>query len=437
MIDGSALFNLLTAPKPPTGGEIAAGPFGLLWFALLIFPLRLIARRMPRGALTAAGLLWLLGTLYLASLELRGATNPLDWRHFATFGGFLATIGLSVGWVHLLAHFRRRASPANHAASRRTMIALVWVGLHLIVLPLWIGVHDLWYPSRLAVLHNLGSAYIMLRLIAWGVALADRPDQPTTLADTACWLLYPPAMRLGPILLREQFVDRLGAWDPRGRVPWGEVGRRCGLFILGGVGIALTNTIVPGVTTARPDFFTSPQSYSTAELLGVLYGVPIRVYLLLWTYNELAAALAAWVGIRVDNNFDWLPRATSIRDFWRRWHVTLGAWLRTYMYIPLGGNRRHLWLNYAIVFGYCGLWHGPSWSFLAWGLLQAVALIMQREWDRLRERRGWAEQQGLRWRALIGWLLSTHFACLTIVMFCDFRHIGSRFFAELIGRIST
>lgn len=432
MIDGGSLFNLLTSPAPPTPGEIAAGPFGLLWFAFLVIPLRYAACRAPRAALLAASLAWLLATLYAASVAQHAEAGPFGWHRFATFAGLLAGLGLAVAWIQLLAHIHRRCAPRHGRASRGVMIALVWIGLHALVLPLWIGVFDLWYPSRLAVLHNLGIAYLMLRLIAWGVALADNPGQPAGLLDTACWLSYPPAMRLGPVMLRESFVERLRAWKPRAPVEWGEVGRRFGLFVLGGVGIALTNVIVPQVSGARPDYFSAPGCYSTAELIGVFYGVPIRVYLLLWTYNELAAALGAWVGIRVDNNFDWLPRATSVRDFWRRWHTTLGAWLRTYMYIPLGGNRRHVWFNYVVVFGYCGLWHGPSWSFLAWGLMQAAALIVQREWDRLRQRCGWPEHRRLQWRAVAGWLLTMHFACATIVVFCDFQHCGSRFFAALL-----
>lgn len=431
MIDGS-LFNVLTATRPPTGGEILAGPYGLLWFVLLIIPLRYAARAAPRAAVLCASLLWLVGTLYFASIDFRPRLPRADWRHFETAAWTLAGLSAAVVWLMSLAALRRRG-----VLGKRTMIGLVWGGLHVPFLVLWLGWYDLHYPSRLAVLHNLGLAYLMLRLIAWGVALAENPRPTAGLVDTACWLLYPPCMRLGPVMLREIFVKRLREWSPQRSVAWREVGRRLGLFVLGGAGLALTQRLLPRVVAGSADYFTAPQSYSTAQLLAVFYVIPIHVYLLLWTYNELAAGLAAWVGVRVDDNFDWLPRATSIRDFWRRWHVTLGAWLREFMYIPLGGNRRHVALNYAIVFGYCGLWHGPSWSFLAWGLLQAAALIVQRRWDQLRRRLGWAEAGGLHPRAVLGWLITVHFAAATIVVFCDFRHLAGPLFLELLRRCAS
>jgi alginate O-acetyltransferase complex protein AlgI len=137
----------------------------------------------------------------------------------------------------------------------------------------------------------------------------------------------------------------------------------------------------------------------------------------------------------VDNNFDWLPRATSVRDFWRRWHITLGAWLREYLYIPLGGNRRHVYWNYLIVFGYCGIWHGPSWSFLAWGLSQAAALSVQRVWDRLTRRLGWPERPGGPVWIVLSWLVTMHFQLATVMVFVDFDHLGMRLFGELLHRL--
>jgi len=268
------------------------------------------------------------------------------------------------------------------------------------------------------------------------VELARNPNQPTRWVDTICWLLYPPCMRLGPVMLREQFLARLDGWDPRRSPAWRAAAKRFGLFLLGGVCLGLVGAQIPRVPAEGADFFADPSAYPTHALLRVFYLVPIHVYLLLWTYNELAATTALWIGLPVDNNFDWLPRAASVREFWRRWHITLGAWLRSYIYIPLGGNRRHVVLNYVAVFAYCGVWHGASWSFVAWGLSQAAALTVQRAWDRLREVEGWGRFLRGWWWVGLCWLLTMHYQMATIIVFVDFEHLGLQLFAEIWRRLA-
>jgi D-alanyl-lipoteichoic acid acyltransferase DltB (MBOAT superfamily) len=200
--------------------------------------------------------------------------------------------------------------------------------------------------------------------------------------------------------------------------------------------LGATLPLMPHLPAGTPSFFSSPESFPTGDLARWFYVIPIHVYLLLWTYNELAVGLSLWVGIRVDDNFKWLPGATSVRDFWRRWHVTVGAWLRDCVYIPLGGNRGQVWLHYVAVFAYMGVWHGPSWSFLAWGLLQALALSVQRQWDRVRERWGWAGRPAGRVWTFVSWWLTMHYAVATIVIFTDFDHRGVRLLLELVRRMA-
>ncbi len=412
------LFNPLLVPphEPLTGPEISAGPYGLLLFLPLVPLLRWAARSHRPAALIGTGLLWLLLTLgpYSAVVLVAGTA-------------------IGAGWIVLLGGLRRRAM-----LSRRGMIGLTWVGLHALVLPLWWVGAVKWYgwePTRLPILHNIGFAYYLLRFVAWGRQWAEQPDRPLRLIETVSWILYPPCMRLGPVLTREVFLARYDAWQPAAPVPWRLVGYRLGLCLVGLFLLGVTIANMPDTLGAGKDFFAAPHLYATPKLLALVFLIPVQIYLLLWTYNELAAGLSAWVGVRVDDNFYWLPLATSVRDFWRRWHITVGSWLRDNIYIPLGGNRRHAWLNTTVVFAYIGVWHGPSWSFLAWGLAQAAALAVQRGWDRFRARRGWTDwPRGWLWTAAC-WVATMLFAILTIAMFADFEHLGTRLFLELWNRL--
>ncbi len=420
MIDWPAptpLFNPIIDPVPLAGRtEFFAGPYAILAYFPLIPLVVLLARRWPRAAIAAAGIGWLALT-----------AQPIAAAILV--GGLL----LSVAYIELLARGRR-----SGALSERGMIALVWIGLHALVFPLWWFAHPGWLPSRMAALHAGGFAYCLLRLISWGVDYAKSPGEAMKLGDTLAWLLYSPVVRNGPVLRRADFVERLREWRPVGPRPWARVGYRLALAIGGASLMVVLMSNIPTVNRGATDFFAAPQAYSTSSLLRVFYLVPIQVYLFLWTYNELVAAAALLVGIRVDDNFCWLPLATSVKDFWRRWHITVGAWLREYIYIPLGGNRTFAPLNYAAVFGYCAVWHGASWSFVAWAASQALALSVQRYWEKWFERgeRASAYPLPLRigWTALC-WLVTMHYQIATIVIFADFQHMGMRLLPELWRRL--
>ncbi len=419
------LFNPLTAAEPLSPVAVLAGPYGLIAFLPLVPLVVLAARRWPRAALAGGGLVWLMVTL----------------RPLAT-AILLGWVAAGSAWVLLLAALRRRSTAETAAVhgrrlGRRGMSALVWIGLHVLALPLWWQARQWWYEplSPLAALHQIGPAYFLLRLVAWGVSLANEPGQPLRLLDTVCWLLYPPCMRLGPVLRREEFLARLDAWQPRA-ARWGDLRaglKRIGLFLLGGTGVGVLGAQLQQLAR-RGDFFSRPETFTTGELVALFYLVPVQIYLLLWTYNELAVALSHWVGIRVDDNFHRLPAATSVRDFWRRWHITVGSWLRDHIYFPLGGGRRRATLNLFAVFLYCGIWHGASWSFLAWGASQAAALAVQRAWDRRWRERGRPAPSG-RWWTFVCWLLTMHYQAATIVMFADFDHLGLRLAWELLRRV--
>ena len=411
-----SLFNPATDPTPLSGWEILAGPLGLLAFLPLVPLIRIVARRNRRAALIAGGLVWLIAT-----------TGP-------SAGVLLVAVLLASSFVAMLGRLTR-----SGRIGRRTATAAIWLGLHLMALPLWWFPHALldygWQPGRMAPLHAMGLSYFLLRLIAWGVEFARNPAQPLRPLDTVCWLLYPPCMRIGPLLSRERFIERLDDWRPNEKPAWREVGQRLGLALLGLVLLLIVtkNTIM--VSPGRPDFFSTPQDYPTRHLLRVFYLIPVQIYLFLWTYNEIAAGLSIWLGIRVDNNFDWLPTATSVRDFWRRWHITVGVWLRKYIYIPLGGNRGFGPLNYLAVFLYCGLWHGAAWSFVAWGASQALALSVQRGWDTFWSRRENSKRpSGPLWTGFC-WVSTLHYQLATIVIFADFEHVGSRLLPELARRL--
>lgn len=127
-------------------------------------------------------------------------------------------------------------------------------------------------------------------------------------------------------------------------------------------------------------------------------------------YTDMALGAALLFNIRMPVNFNSPYRATSIQDFWRRWHITLSRFLRDYLYIPLGGSRRgagRVYANLVATFVLGGLWHGATWMFVLWGALHGAAMVVHRLWQRL----------GVRMPTLLAWLLTFNFINLTWIVF--------------------
>lgn len=110
-----------------------------------------------------------------------------------------------------------------------------------------------------------------------------------------------------------------------------------------------------------------------------LGAIGFRILLDFSGYSDIAIGLARMMGIAIPANFNWPYLATNIREFWHRWHISLSSWIRDYVYIPLGGNRHgpfRRFLNALVAFSLCGLWHGPAWNFVLWGVYHGLGLAV-------------------------------------------------------------
>jgi D-alanyl-lipoteichoic acid acyltransferase DltB (MBOAT superfamily) len=132
--------------------------------------------------------------------------------------------------------------------------------------------------------------------------------------------------------------------------------------------------------------FDNPLLYSGFENLMAVYGYTIQIYCDFSGYTDIAIGLALLMGFHLPLNFNSPYKALNITDFWRRWHISLSAWLRDYLYISLGGNRHgkvRTYLNLFITMLLGGLWHGAHLRFIIWGALHGVALALHKIWMEL------------------------------------------------------
>lgn len=125
--------------------------------------------------------------------------------------------------------------------------------------------------------------------------------------------------------------------------------------------------------------YNSPDGYSGIAMLVATYFFAFQIYCDFSGYSDIAIGAARVLGIRLMDNFRQPYTARSVADFWRRWHISLTTWFRDYLYIPLGGNRvpaLRWYVNIAIVFLVSGLWHGANWTFVVWGALHAIYMLL-------------------------------------------------------------
>lgn len=193
--------------------------------------------------------------------------------------------------------------------------------------------------------------------------------------DTALYIFFFPQLVAGPILRWSAIAPQLEQRTHRREV-FAEGVRR----FVGGLG----KKMIIANAVARPAdqiFSLSADELSAGTAWFGIVCYTIQIYFDFSGYSDMAVGLGKMFGFEFVENFNFPYTAQSIRDFWRRWHISLSTWFRDYVYIPLGGNRvteARNRLNLVTVFFLCGLWHGASWTFVVWGFYHGLFLVLER-----------------------------------------------------------
>ena len=254
----------------------------------------------------------------------------------------------------------------------------------------------------------LGISFFTFQQISY---LADvrRGQAPTyKLLDYAAYVSFFPQLIAGPIVrhneLIPQFASKLNA-----RIDAECIARGLVLFILGlAKKVFFADELAPLADAGFGAAATLPGPDTVLAWQSAL-AYSLQLYFDFSSYSDMAIGLAALFGFDLPINFDRPYRATSIREFWRRWHMTLSRFLLDYVYIPLGGSRR-VGLTFVTVLAtmlLCGLWHGAGWTFIAWGGFHGLAVCVNRGWNKY----GW------RLPSLLGCGLTLLFVILGWVLF--------------------
>jgi alginate O-acetyltransferase complex protein AlgI len=292
-------------------------------------------------------------------------------------------------------------------------------------------------PFQIAkIILPLGISFFVFQKIAYLIDAYRQQVRGYSLTDYSLFVTFFPQLIAGPIVHHSEVVPQFS-----GRTGWNinaadiNIGLTqfvCGLFKK----VAVADRVA---VFANPIFDAAANGAVPSILDGWIAALAytFQIYFDFSGYSDMALGLARLFGIKLPQNFNSPYKAANIAEFWRRWHMTLSRFLRDYLYIPLGGNRKgraRRYVNVMVTMLLGGLWHGAGWTFVFWGGLHGIYLVTHRAWLSLRGRSNQSEANPQPWK-----LWTARFVTFVAVIFAwvffraaDFNSAG-RILSSMIG----
>jgi alginate O-acetyltransferase complex protein AlgI len=280
---------------------------------------------------------------------------------------------------------------------------------NLIVLLHQIGIDA---PVRhLNIILPVGISFYTFQTMSYALDIYRRQMRPTrNFIDFATFVAFFPQLVAGPIerasnllpqIQNPRIITRAGIESGAWLIFWG-LFKKC--VIADNLAVIVNGAFGAGASTG-------------AVSLLALYAFAFQIFCDFSGYSDIARGLARWMGIELMVNFNNPYFALNPKDFWARWHISLSTWLRDYLYIPLGGNRRgrrRTYINLALTMLLGGLWHGAAWTFIAWGAFHGLLLVGYHAWSERYSPKGTVDSGRWLWLRRV-WMF--HLACLGWLFF--------------------
>lgn len=256
----------------------------------------------------------------------------------------------------------------------------------------------------------VGISFYTFQSISYVVDVYKRRIPPTkTWLEYIFFLSFFPQLVAGPIVRADYFLPQLEENKP---ATYEQVYGGFWLILLGVIKKAI---IADYIAQYNDLIFSNPTGYSGFETLMGVVGYTMQIYCDFSGYSDMAIGLALIMGFRLGDNFNFPYQSKNLTEFWRRWHISLSSWLRDYIYIPLGGNRKGIIRTYAnnfltMLIG--GLWHGAAWKFVFWGAMHGVGLAVHKAFQPV------LKKIPDTWYVIfVSWLITTLYVSLLWVFF--------------------
>lgn len=230
-----------------------------------------------------------------------------------------------------------------------------------------------------------------------------------SMLDVMLFISFFPHLVAGPIVKANEFIPQLKNKVDPNKIPifYSLILILLGLFKK----VIIANYL--GTNVVDP-VFENPSVYTAMDVLFAVYAYAVQIFCDFSAYSDMAIAFAALLGYEFPINFDQPYRATSLQDFWRRWHISLSSWLRDYLYKPLGGSHgseKKTYRNLFLTMFLGGIWHGASWNFIFWGSLHGLGLSLERYF------KWFKNPENKKWKSVLHSFIVFHFVCFVWIFF--------------------
>jgi D-alanyl-lipoteichoic acid acyltransferase DltB (MBOAT superfamily) len=261
------------------------------------------------------------------------------------------------------------------------------------------------------VILPVGISFYTFQILSYVIDVYRGEISPEgNLLNFAFYVTFFPQLVAGPIVRASLFLPQL-----KKTITLDEFEIQRGFFLII-QGLIKKAIIADYIAQYNDIVFLNPAGYSGFENLLALYGYALQIYCDFSGYSDMAIGIGKIMGFNLGINFNKPYQALNITDFWRRWHISLSSWLRDYLYIPLGGNRKgkiRTYINLFITMLLGGLWHGASWRFVIWGGMHGIGLAIHKIWkkiipEKFSENRIWK---------IFAWIITFHFVVFLWIFF--------------------
>jgi len=265
------------------------------------------------------------------------------------------------------------------------------------------------FGAKIGLFHitlPLAISFFTFQQIAYLIDSYRKETKEYDFLNYALFVTFFPQLIAGPIVHHKEMMPQFAS-------KWNLIKNykniALGIFIFS---IGLFKKVVIADTFAQwsNHGFDVAKSLNLYEAWATSLSYTFQLYFDFSGYTDMAIGAALLFNIKIPINFNSPYKATSIQDFWRRWHITLSRFLRDYIYIPLGGNRKGKFKTYnnlMVTFLIGGIWHGAGWMFVIWGLLHGMALVIQKIWN----------EMGFKMHMFLAWFITFNFLNITWVFF--------------------
>lgn len=254
---------------------------------------------------------------------------------------------------------------------------------------------------------TIGLSFTTFEVISYIIDIYRKDATPGNLLDVATFLLLFPKLVSGPIVLWKDFQPQLRVQCQTANDAIAGIDR----IIIGYAKKAIiADSLGSQISLIDQEIASYGIDSPTMWLKALCYF--FQIYYDFSGYSDIAIGMCKVMGFNLKENFNFPYTSTSVSEFWRKWHISLGTWFREYVYIPLGGNRKgNVYLNLFVVFLLTGIWHGANWTFILWGIIHGIAVMI----EKCVQNKGWYAKIP----AWLKWAVTVTFVYFTWILFAS------------------